>query len=92
MPATASANIFTIVPPEIFAALRLKPGAPVQWEVRSDEAVMRPAEMATVDKVFGMPRKYVKSASQTARSTAEMRAEAKTHIAGKYRKSSRGPA
>lgn len=87
MPATASAKKFTIVPPEIWAALRLKPGAPVQWEVRGDEAVMRPADTATVDKVFGMLRKHVKPANRTARSPTEMRAGAKAYVTTKYRQS-----
>lgn len=87
MPATASAKKFTIVPPEIWTALRLKPGAPVQWEVRGDEAVMRPADTANVDKVFGMLRKHVKPANRTAHSHAEMRAGAKAHVAKKFRQS-----
>ena len=60
MSSTASAKKFTVVPPEIWAALRLKPGAPVRWEVRGDEAVMRPAGTPSVDEVFGMLRNHVK--------------------------------
>ena len=50
MPTAASAKKFTIVPSEIWAALRLKPSAPVHWEVQGDEVVMRPAEMRTAAK------------------------------------------
>ena len=50
MSTTASANKFTIVPPEIWAALRLKPGAPVHWEVRGGEAVMRPAPAGALNR------------------------------------------
>ena len=50
MSAITSANKFTIVPPEIWAALRVKPGAPVRWEVRGGEAVMRPQQESALNQ------------------------------------------
>ena len=87
MPATASANKFTVVPPEVWAALRLKPGAPVRWEVRGGEAVMRPAKTPSVDDVFGMLRKHMNTERTAAPSPAHMRATAKAHVAMKFRQS-----
>ena len=92
MPAAASAKKFTLVPPEIWAALRLKPGAPVRWEVRDGEAVMRPVSAPTVDDVFGMLRKYVKTERKTAPSPTQMRATAKAHVAKKFRQSQKDSA
>ncbi len=45
------------VPDAVWAALRLKPGARVKWEVRGSEAVMRAAgksDASTVDNAAGM--------------------------------------
>ncbi len=59
MSASTAAKRLIEVPAEVWAALRLKPGAHVRWEVRGDEAVMRagehrPKRRATVAGVAGM--------------------------------------
>ena len=67
------------IPADVWAALRLKPGAPLQWELRGGEAVMRPAgkRAPAVDEVFGMLGKHVKRSGHKAVTPAAMRAAAK---------------
>ena len=61
MPASAAASARRLieVPADVWAALRLKPGSQVRWEVRGDEVVIRsgksdPKRRATVAEVAGM--------------------------------------
>ena len=59
MPASAAAKRLIEIPADVWTALRLKPGAPVQWEVRGDEAVMRAEKRGarhstTIAEVAGM--------------------------------------
>ena len=59
MPASSTAKRLIEVPADVWTALRLKPGAPVRWEVRGNEAVMRagkgsPKRRTTVADVAGM--------------------------------------
>ncbi len=59
MPTSAAAKRLIEVPADVWTALRLKPGAPVRWEVRGDEAVVRagkggPKRRTTVAEVAGM--------------------------------------
>ncbi len=86
MPSSAAAKRLIEVPADVWAALRLKPGAPVQWEVRGSEAVMRPApnRVASVDEVFGMLAKHVKRAGRKPASPAEMRAAARQAAATRF--------
>ena len=58
MPSTAAKRLIEI-PADVWAALRLKPGTPVRWEVRGDEAVVRAGKHdkkrpAAVAEVAGM--------------------------------------
>lgn len=59
MPTSATTRRLIEVSADVWTALRLKPGAPVRWEVRGDEAVMRvgkggPKRRTTVADVAGM--------------------------------------
>ena len=86
MPAAAATKRLVEIPAEVWSALRLKPGAPLLWEVRGSEAVMRAAANRTpaVDEVFGMLARHVKRSGRKAVTTGDMRAAAKRAAARRF--------
>ncbi len=94
MPAAAATKRLIEIPADVWAALRLKPGAPVQWEVRGGEAVMRPAvhRAPAVDEVFGMLAKHVKPSGRKSPAPADMRAAAKQAAAKRFLRSAKDDA
>ena len=90
MPTSATKRLIE-VPADVWAALRLTPGAPVRWEVRGDEAVVRPAANRPlgVDDVFGMLGKHIKRKTKKPPTTSQMRAAAKKAAATRFLRSSK---
>ena len=74
------------IPADIWAALRIAPGALVHWELRQGEAIMRPVESSALDDVFGMLKPFLKKASRPP-TLAQARARAKVRVGEKFRQS-----
>ena len=86
---TATAKRLVEIPADVWTALGLKPGAPLQWEVRGAEAIMRPAghRAPAVDQVFGMLAKHVKRGGRKPVAVADLRAAAKQAAASRFARS-----
>ena len=84
---TATSKKQVVVPPEVLAALRLAPDAPVQWEVRGNEAVMRAANDRRVklDDVFGMLKPHLKPGHKPL-TAVQMREAAREGVAVRFRR------
>lgn len=91
MPTSATTKRLIEVPAKVWTALRLKPGTPVHWEVRGEEAVVRAAGNPPlgVDDVVGMLGKHVKRQGKRPPTASQMRAAAKKAAAARFLRSTK---